>query len=103
MALFCPNKVSEQDTVLNDARKPSPPQTPHLPACWVQRTTEDAQYSAEKDVAIQSEYCHQEPWVCLGQHMMFRLLGRGIGRVPHCRGILVGQRKKMLLWRLQKK
>ena len=53
--------------------------------------------------AIQSEYCHQEPWVCLGQHMMFRLLGRGIGRVPHCRGILVGQRKKMLLSRLQKK
>ena len=55
MALFCPDKVSEQDAVLNDARLPSPPQTPHLPACWVQQATEDAQYSAEKGVAVNSQ------------------------------------------------
>ena len=53
--------------------------------------------------AIQAECFHQEPSVCFGRHMVLRLLGRGIGRVPHCRGILVGQRMKMLLWRLQKK
>ena len=53
--------------------------------------------------AIQAECFHQQPPVCFGRHMVLRLLGRRIGRVPHCRGILVDQRKKMLLSRLQRK
>ena len=53
--------------------------------------------------AIQAECFHQEPPVCFGRHMVLRLLGRGIGRVPHCRGILIDQRRKMLWSRLHRK
>ena len=53
--------------------------------------------------AIQAECLQKEPHVCFGRHMVLQLLGRGIGRDPNCRGILVDQRRKRFLLRLKRK
>ena len=53
--------------------------------------------------AIQAECLQKEPHVCCGRHMVLQLLGRGIGRDPNCRGILVEKRRKRFLLRLKRK
>ena len=53
--------------------------------------------------AIQAECLQKQPHLCFGRHMVLQLLGRGIGRDPNCRGILVDKRRKRFLLRLTRK